>query len=101
MQALREDGRVLKRPFKPSTFGLGRTQQLLISPSLLLVLASGYINTAKQFLFLDYYKLHFISNVSNRRLRFTVWCFDVILTSLSSFSDKNYKLVDLYRVDDA
>ena len=101
MQTLREVGRVLKLPFKPSTFGLGRTQQLLISPNLLLVLASGYINTAKQFLFLYYYKLHFISNVSNRSLKFIEWCFDVILTSLSSFSDKNYKSIDLYRVDEA
>ena len=101
MQILRKVARTLEQPFKPSTFGLGRTQQLSISPNLLLVLASGYINTAKQFLFLYYYKLHFITNVSNRSLRFIEWCFDVILTSLSSFSDKNYKSVDLYRVDDA
>ena len=99
MQTLREVGRVLKLPFKPSTFGLGLTKQLLISPNLLLVLASGDINTAKQFLFLYYYKLHFISNVSNRSLKFIEWCFNVILTSLSSFSDK--KSVDLYRVDEA
>ena len=101
MQTLREVARVLKLPFKPWTFGLGRTQQLSISPDLLLVLAPGYINTAKQFLFLYYYKLHFISNVSNRSLKFIEWCFNVILTSLSSFSDKNYKSVDLYRVDEA
>ena len=70
MPTLTEVGRTLKRPFKPSTFGLGRTQHLSISPNLLLVLASGYIYTAKQFLFLDYYKLHFITNASNGRLRF-------------------------------
>ena len=70
MQTLTEVGSTLKWPFKPSIFGLGRKQQLSISPHLLLVLASGYINTAKQFLFLDYYKLHFITNASNGRLRF-------------------------------
>ena len=100
MQTLREVGSILKLTFKPSTFGLGRTQQLSISPDLLLVFAPGYINTAKQFLFLNYYKLHFISNVSNRSLKIIEWCFDVILTSLSSFSDENYKSVDLYRVDE-
>ena len=36
-----------------STFGLGRTQQLSNSPNLL-VFASVYIYTAKQFLFLKY-----------------------------------------------
>ena len=40
MQTLREVGRTLKLPFKPSTIGLGRTQHLPFLPDLLLVNAS-------------------------------------------------------------
>ena len=99
MQTLREVARTLKRLFKPSIFGLGPTQQLSICPNLLFVLASGYINTAKQFLFPNHSELHFITNVSDKRIRSSER-FDVILTSLSSSSDENYKRVDMYTVDD-
>ena len=99
MQTLREVGRTLKLLFKPSIFGLGPTQQLSISPNLLFVLASGYINTVKQFLFPNHYELHFIANVSDKRQR-SIERFDVFLTSLSSSSDENYKRVDMYTVDD-
>ena len=51
MQTLGEVGRTLKRLSKSSTFGLERTQQLSSALNLI-VFASGYINTAKQFLLL-------------------------------------------------
>ena len=54
MQTLGEGGRTLKWLCKHSTFGLGRTQQLSSTPNLILVFESGYINTAKPFLFLNY-----------------------------------------------
>ena len=54
MQTLGEVGRTVNLLCKFSTFCLERTQQLSSSPSLLLVYASGYMKTAKQFLFLKY-----------------------------------------------
>ena len=43
-----------------------------------------------------------MTNANNRRIRFIERFFDIILTSLSSSSDENYKCIDLhvYRVDD-
>ena len=53
MQTLGEVGRTLERLYKPSTFSLGRTQQLSNSPNLLLVFSPCCVNTAKEFLFLN------------------------------------------------
>ena len=50
MQTLGKVWRILKRLCKPSTFGLERTQHFSSSADLLLMFASGYINTAKQVL---------------------------------------------------
>ena len=99
MQTFRGIGRTLKRLFKPSIFGSrAYTTSFDFSQPSSRACIRLYKH-GKQFLLLYYYEIHFITNVSDRRIRF-IKRFDVILTPLSSSSDGNYKRVDLYRDDD-
>ena len=49
---------------------------------------------------MNVFEKHFITSVSDRRITFIERRFDVILTSLSSLSDENYKRINVYRIID-
>ena len=63
MQTLGQVGGTLKQLCETSTFGFRGALQLSSSPNLLLVFGSGYINTVKQFLFLNKFTYRYYERV--------------------------------------